>query len=218
MGDLQNIRLPCQTQKKNICFLVALPQWRDYSRQFRLISGQKGPEASSVPPNSRYQQPSQNPAWFQQHPKYRFHNTSNIHNFTSMIRPTALTIDMQNPRTTPSMHEFSKISDQNPNLQLLFARIALTSYYKILFIKIMFTITRQSFTKALSLSTQGPSFFLFLSQPPACMFPSYSLSFSLPLYDTKLHIAVIVVFLCSHRFFKNYFQFYHLEMPNNINI
>ena len=37
----QNIRLPCQTQKK-ICLLVALPQWRDYSRQFRLIRSRRG--------------------------------------------------------------------------------------------------------------------------------------------------------------------------------
>ena len=29
---------------------------------------------------------------------------------------------MRNPRTTPSMSEFSKLLDQNPNLQLLFAR------------------------------------------------------------------------------------------------
>ena len=53
------------------------------------------------------------------------------------------------------------------------------------------------------------------------MFPSYSLSFSLPHYDSKLHIVVIVIFLClglNRFFFFNYFQFYLLERPNNINM
>ena len=43
------------------------------------------------------------------------------------------------------------------------------------------------------------------------MFPPYSLSFSPPHYDTKSHIAVIVIFyrgLTRFFFFLNYFQFY----------
>ena len=50
----------------------------------------------------------------------------------------------------------------------------------------------------------GPPSFPFPSHQPACMFPPHSLSFSPPHYDTKLHIAAIVIIL-------NYFQFYLLE-------
>ena len=89
---------------------------------------------------------------------------------------------------------------------------SLTSYYKISFIKTPFTIKflHKKFVyyksvnhfHSVSLSHRGATFLSLLFT--ACIIPSYF--FFLPHYDTKLHIAVIIIFyLGPTRFFKKLF-------------
>ena len=156
--------------------------------------------------------------------------------FTNMNRHTALTTDMQKYMRTL---QTKSLMPRNPRyrnkiqMSNYYLLGPLTSYNKISFIKNLFAIkfihknfklkTQWKFTYACqsfqrSISVPRLTFFLsffFFSQQTACMFPSYYISFSLTHYDSKLHIAVNVIFLCLgiHRFFLNYFQFYLLERP-----
>ena len=95
--------------------------------------------------------PSQNLVCFNQYPRYRSHsretsqNTSNFHNlFKHRTYPSALTTDPKvyehSPDNIIDAPKSSQISDQNPNFKLLCVRTAFTSYYKISFIKTLFTI------------------------------------------------------------------------------
>ena len=123
--------------------------------------------------------------------------------------PNVLTTDMRNPWTTPSMLPKLHPSDENSNFQLLFARTTNKFlqnfihknhvYYKISFIKLLFTM-------AVNLSTTISLSYGHLSFPsfPVRIIPSYSFFF-LPHYDTKSHIAVILIFLCYQRFKKKLF-------------
>ena len=134
---------------------------------------------------------------------------------------------MRNLWTTPSMSEFSKLSNQDPNFQLLFCWDNIHKslqnfihknpvYYK-KFIHKNLKLKSLLYGCQSFQSRDHLSFFSFHSHLLVC-FP-YSLSFSLPHYNTKLHIAVIVIFLCLglnrffFSFFFNYFQFYLLERP-----
>ena len=116
----QNIRLPHQTQK-NICLLVALPHWRDYSRQFRLIRARRVPRRHLRPRIVGINKLPQKSGLIPPAPKIDYPNFTNIE-----TSPKILTTDMHNLWIIPSMSVFSKLSDQNPNLQLLFAEITST--------------------------------------------------------------------------------------------
>ena len=167
-----------------------------------------------APESIRYQQTFRKPGMLLPVPKIdpipgRPHKTLPIFTtFTNMNRPTALTTDVQKYM---SILLTTSLMPRNP----LGSRIRiLISYYYLLGQHWQVTTKCHSWkfcllypsiilrTGTVSCQT-GPSFFLFFSQPPACMFLSYSLSFSLPHNDSKLHIAVIVIFqrLGLNRFF-----------------
>ena len=115
---------------------------------------------------------------------------------------------MRNFWTIPSISGFSKLSNQNSNLQLLPTKTSLTSNYKIAFIKTPFTIQfihKKIILKSLLYGCQSfPGLYLcpiatFLSLlfTATCLsFFPYSLSFSPPHHNKILRIAVIVIFLC----------------------
>ena len=122
----------CFVRHKKICLLVALPQWRDYSRQFQSTTQRK---VCSIQLRLRIvgiDKLEQKPGLIPPAPKISILPTSQI----SKRVPNILNTNMRNSWTTPSMTEFSKLSDQNSNLQLLPAKTSLTSNYKISFIKI----------------------------------------------------------------------------------
>ena len=141
---------------------------------FRDNSGWYGPEKARGiiwAPNIRYQQTSPNLRWLLPDPKYRSHSRETSQNTSNF--PTALTTDMQKYMR---ILQTTSLMDWNPNLPLLFARIALTSYYKILFIKILFTITRQSFIQG-TISVYTGAIFLSLPFIAICQHVSLLLSF-----------------------------------------
>ena len=189
--------------KKNICLLVALSQWPDYSRLFRLIRARRGPDTSPVPPIVGIKKLPQKPACLPSAPKIDS-ITLPIPTTSQTLKPApkVLATDMQKyMRILQTNHWCSKfqILDWNPNLSLLSAETVLTSYYKISFIKILFTINVNHVPGSIC----PMAIFLSLHFTAAC-FP-LTLFLSLPHYDTKLHIVVIVVFLCSPRFKKKLF-------------
>ena len=134
-------------------------------------------------------------------------------------------------QTTPLMRrESSQISDSNPNFQLLFARTALTSYYKISFTKILFTIKfihknlklkkvyiwLSIIIKTGTVTVQRGHFsFLFTA---TCLYVSLLHSFFLsPSLRFKItcssncHFSMLRAQSFFYLFFLNYFQFYLLE-------
>ena len=127
--------------------------------------------------------------------------------------PPSLTIDMQHLQTTPPMCEFSKISDQNPNLQLLFAGITSSSHYKISFIKILFTININH-VQGTILCPHRAIFLSFLFTA-TCLHVSPLLSFLLSpslrykiTYSSNRHFSILRAQCFSFFFFLSYLQFY----------
>ena len=82
-GNSQNIRLPCQTPKKYLSLSCSAP----IARLFETImvdTGQKRARDITCAPNGWYQQTSAKTDMPSISTQNRFHNASNIHNFTNM--------------------------------------------------------------------------------------------------------------------------------------
>ena len=110
----------CVHLKKDICLLVALPQWRDYSRQFWLIQARRGPKTSFVPPIVGINKLPQKPAYLPSAPKI---DSITLPIFTTSQTwkpaPKVLATDMQKyMRILQTNHWCLKfqILDWNPNL------------------------------------------------------------------------------------------------------
>ena len=99
--ELKNTRLPCQTHTHThtqICHLVALPQWRDYSRQSQT---EKNSETLSMSPIVSINNFHKKAGLIPPAPKISILPTSQI----SKPVPNVLTTDIQNSSTITSMSE-----------------------------------------------------------------------------------------------------------------
>ena len=134
MGNSQNIRLPRQTHKKNLSLSYSAPMARLFKTIFSWYGLEKSETLFMSPIVSINKHP-QKTGLILLAPKIDHPNFTNIETC-----PKSLNYRHARFWTNYRCAKFSKLSNQDSNLQLLPAKTSLTSYYEILFIKKPFII------------------------------------------------------------------------------